>query len=62
MVVFSLLHVNILNIYVLTPFLEPPYQQMAKMGKMAKIARIVNDEKNPFSSGQIFHISHSGQI
>ena len=25
MVVFSLLHVNILNIYVLTPFLEPPY-------------------------------------
>ena len=30
--------------------------------QMAKIARIVNDEKNPFSSRQIFHISHSGQI
>ena len=25
MVVFSLLHVNIWNIHVLTPFLEPPY-------------------------------------
>ena len=28
MVVFSLLHVNILNIYVLTPFLEPPYHKL----------------------------------
>ena len=33
-----------------------------QMAKMAKIARIVNDEKKTFSSGQIFHISHSGQI
>ena len=37
-------------------------QQMAKMWKNGKIARIDNDEKKTFSSGQIFHISHSGQI
>ena len=31
MVVFSLLHVNIWNIHVLTPFLEPPYFKANKI-------------------------------